>query len=138
MCKQLNKCVLVAVIIATNITARSFAQSSRSQCVGQFTSKPGTLTVTGDCIPYQIWVNPAYGAEYTRLMRIAIGAAANRNDFNTAIVNFYRAQEISGVTDSEVRRALLGAIMARAIQKNPVSGYSPTRIWLLITGEYGS
>ncbi len=138
MRKQFNKCVLIAVVIATTLTTPVFAQGKRAQCVSQFTNKPGNLTVSGDCIPYQLWVNPEYGEEYTRLMRIAINTAATKDDFNTAIINFYRAQEISGVTDSEVRRGLLGAIMARAIQKNPVAGYSPARIWLLITGEYGS
>ncbi len=145
--KQFNKCVLIAVVIATTLTEPGFAQGKRcssgsrqgrSQCVSQFTNKPGNLTISGDCIPYQLWVNPEYGEEYTRLMQIAINTGANKDDFNTAIINFYRAQEISGVTDSEVRRGLLGAIMARAIQKNPVAGYSPARIWLLITGEYGS
>jgi hypothetical protein len=135
--KQLNCCVLAAVVIATTLTTRSFAQNNRSKCVSQFTNKPGNLTDSGDCIPYQLWVNAEYGAEYSRLMRIAINAAT-KDDFNTAIINFYRAQEISGVTDSEVRRGLLGAIMARAIQKNPVTGYSAARLWLLITGEYGS
>ncbi len=137
MAKQLNWFVLIAVVIATTLTTPSFAQNNRPQCFSQFTKKQGNLNDSGDCIPYQLDVNPEYGAEYTRLMRIAINAAANKDDFNTAIINFYRAQEISGIADLEVRRGLLGAIMARAVQKNPVTGYSSARMWLLITGEYG-
>jgi hypothetical protein len=133
--KQLNWCVLIAVVIVTTLTTPSFAQNNRSQCFSQFTKKQGNLSDSGDCIPDPLEVNAEYGAEYSRLMRIAINAAL-KDDFNTAIINFYRAQEISGIADLEVRRGLLGAIMARAVQKNPVTGYSPVRMWLLITGEY--
>ncbi|WP_017652805.1 hypothetical protein [Fortiea contorta] len=123
----------VTTIAATNISP-AVAQSD-PKCISQITNKPGKL-FSGDCIPNALWINPDYGAEYARLMRIAIKAAANKDDYDTAFINFSRAQGISGVTDSEVRRALLGAILAKAIQKNPVQGYFPSRIWLLVTGEF--
>jgi hypothetical protein len=146
MRKQINKSLLLSVVMVTTLTTPSFAQyeplppktRSRSQCVSQLTNKRGTITVQGDCIPYQIWINPEYGTEYARLVQIGIERAASKNDYNTAIINFRRAQRISGVTDSEVRRALLGAVMAKAIQENPVTGYTPRRLWILVTGEYGS
>jgi len=137
--KQTFNQVLVGVVVAiTTVTAINtpgvFAKDE-SKCISQITGKPGNL-FSGECIPNGLWINPGYGIEYARLMRIAIKAAANKDDYDTAFINFSRAQTISGVTDSEVRRGLLGAILAKSLQKNPVRGYFPSRIWLLVTGEF--
>ncbi|OUL18184.1 hypothetical protein [Nostoc sp. 106C] len=137
--KQVFNQVLLGVVAAITtfptINISVFAAKADSKCISQITGKPGNL-FSGDCIPNGLWINPNYGLEYARLMRIAIKAAANKDDYNTAIINFSRAQGISGVTDSEVRRGLLGAILAKSLQKNPVQGYFPSRIWLLVTGEF--
>ncbi|MFH7025908.1 MAG: hypothetical protein ACHBN1_11005 [Heteroscytonema crispum UTEX LB 1556] len=132
-----DRVLVVAVTAVTTVTAVTPAMGNKadSGCISQITSKPGSVTILGDCIPNRLWINPDYGFEYGRLMRIAIASAANRDDYDTAMINFYRAQQISGVKDSEVRRGLLGAIMAKALQRNPVRGYSPSRMWLMVTGE---
>ena len=138
MRQAFNQVLVLGVAAITTFTAIHIpvvAQNNSTKCVSQITGKAGNL-FSGDCIPNRLWINPSYGAEYGRLMRIAIQAAANRDDYNTAIINFSRAQSISGVTDSEVRRGLLGAILAKSLQKNPVQGYFPSRIWLLVTGEF--
>ncbi len=140
MRQALNQVLVVAVAAITTVTTTAFpvtAGNNDTKCVSQITNKPGHL-FSGDCIPNGLWINPDYGLEYGRLMRIAIKAAASRDDYDTAFINFSRAQGISGVTDSEVRRGLLGAILAKAIQKNPVQGYSASRMWLLVTGEFDS
>jgi hypothetical protein len=126
---------VAAITTFTAIDLPAFAAKGDTKCISQITGKAGNL-FSGDCIPNGLWLNPKYGEEYARLMRIAIQAAANRDDYDTAMINFSRAQRISGVTDSEVRRGLLGAIMAKSLQKNPVQGYFPSRIWLLVTGEF--
>jgi hypothetical protein len=137
--KQALPRVLVVAIAAINAVAATVtpAMGNRpdSPCISQITNKAGSISILGDCIPNRLWINRDYGFEYARLMRIAIASAANRDDYDTAMINFYRAQQISGVTDSEVRRGLLGAIMAKALQRNPVRGYSPARMWLMVTGE---
>ncbi|WP_161938143.1 hypothetical protein [Mastigocoleus testarum] len=122
--------------IVTLIVNPTFANSRPAQCVSPMTNTPGNIRYTGDCIPRPLWINPNYGSNYARFMRVAIKSAVNKYDYDTAIINFYRAQEISGYRDPEVRRGLLGAVMAKAIKKTPVPGYSHPRIWLLITGEY--
>ncbi|OUL34288.1 hypothetical protein BV372_14315 [Nostoc sp. T09] len=127
--------VIAAIITFPTINIPVLAAKDDTKCISQITGKPGNL-FSGDCIPNGLWINPKYGLEYARLMRIAIKAAANKDDYNTAIINFSRAQAISGVTDSEVRRGLLGAILAKSLQKNPVQGYFPSRIWLLVSGEF--
>ncbi|BAY23387.1 hypothetical protein NIES2100_31520 [Calothrix sp. NIES-2100] len=137
MRQAFNQVLLVGVTAITTFTAINlpvFAAKDDSKCISQITGKPGNI-FSGDCIPNGLWINSNFGAEYARLMRIAI-KAANREDYDTAIINFSRAQSISGVTDSEVRRGLLGAILAKSLQKNPVQGYFPSRIWLLVTGEF--
>jgi hypothetical protein len=136
--KQVFNHFLVVVAAITTFTAINIPVvlgKEDLKCVSQITNKPGNL-FSKDCIPNRLWINPDYGLEYGRLMRIAIKAAANRDDYDTAIINFSRAQAISGVRDLEVRRGLLGAILAKALQKNPVQGYSPSRMWLLVTGEF--
>jgi hypothetical protein len=137
--KQARDRVLAVTITAVTTIAATvtpvMGNRPDSSCNSQITNKPGSVTILGDCIPNRLWINRAYGLEYGRLMRIAIASAANRDDYDTAMINFYRAQQISGVTDSEVRRGLLGAIMAKALQRNPVRGYSPSRMWLMVTGE---
>ncbi|MBD2357913.1 hypothetical protein H6G41_25425 [Tolypothrix sp. FACHB-123] len=140
MIQAFNRGLVVVVGVATITTFTAInlpdvAAQDKTKCISQITGKAGNV-FSGDCIPNGLWINPSYGAEYARLMRIAIQAAANKDDYDTAIINFSRAQRISGVTDSEVRRGLLGAIMAKSIQKNPVQGYFPSRIWLLVTGEF--
>lgn len=122
--------------IVASIVNPTFANSRSAQCVSPITNTPGSIRYTGDCIPRPLWIDPNYGSNYARFMRVAIKSAVNKYDYDTAIINFYRAQEISGYRDPEVRRGLLGAVMAKAIKKNPVPGYSHPRIWLLITGEY--
>ena len=78
----------MAIAITITVTTPSFAQyrSSQSECFSQFANKLGyfsnSRTNSGDCIPYPLEVNPEYGAEYSRLMRIAINAGTN-NDFNS-------------------------------------------------------
>ncbi|MBD2211108.1 hypothetical protein H6G27_14605 [Nostoc linckia FACHB-104] len=138
MRQVVNQGLLGVVIAMTTVTAINipgvFAQD-KPKCISQITGKAGNL-FSGECIPNGLWINPSYGKEYARLMRIAIKAAANKDDYDTAFINFSRAQAISGVTDSEVRRGLLGAILAKSLQKNPVQGYFPSRIWLLVTGEF--
>ncbi|MEM7726859.1 MAG: hypothetical protein AAF208_10875 [Cyanobacteria bacterium P01_A01_bin.45] len=112
------------------------ANTGQSRCTSNITNTPGSLRYTGDCIPRPLWINPSHGYNYSRYMQVAIKSAIYKYDYDTAIINFKRAQAISGYKDPEVRRGLLGATIAKAIKKNPVPGYSHPRIWLLITGEY--
>jgi ABC-type sugar transport system substrate-binding protein len=138
MNQAINQVLVTAIATVTTIAATNIPSAVAQKdpkCLSQITNKPGKL-FSGDCIPNALWINPDYGLEYARLMRIAIKAAANQDDYDTAFINFSRAQGISGVTDSEVRRGLLGATLAKAIQKNPIQGYFPSRIWLLVTGEF--
>lgn len=138
MKQAINQVLVAAIATFTTIAATNIPSAvaqNDPKCISQITNKPGKL-FSGDCIPNALWINPDYGLEYARLMRIAIKAAANKDDYDTAFINFSRAQGISGVTDSEVRRGLLGATLAKAIQKNPIQGYFPSRIWLLVTGEF--
>ncbi|MDZ7959999.1 MAG: hypothetical protein RMY34_19305 [Aulosira sp. DedQUE10] len=138
MIQVFNQVLLGVVIVSTTVAAINISGVSaqnKAKCISQITGKAGNI-FSGECIPNGLWINSSYGIEYARLMRIAIKAAANKDDYNTAFINFSRAQTISGVTDSEVRRGLLGAILAKSLQKNPVQGYFPSRIWLLVTGEF--
>ncbi|MEO0969876.1 MAG: hypothetical protein AAFX80_16480 [Cyanobacteria bacterium J06639_18] len=128
--------LVASMTIVTSIVNPAFANNRPAQCVSPITNTPGNIRYTGDCIPRPLWINPNYGSNYARFMRVAIKSAVNKYDYDTAIINFYRAQEISGYRDPEVRRGLLGAVMAKAIKKTPVPGYSHPRIWLLVTGEY--
>ena len=128
--------LVASTTIATSIVNPAFGNSRHSRCVSPITNTPGSVRYTGDCIPHPLWINPNYGSRYAQFMRVGIKSAVNKYDYDTAIINFYRAQEISGYQDPEVRRGLLGAVMAKAIKKNPVPGYSHPRIWLLVTGEY--
>ena len=119
MVRQAIKPFLIVVIggIAMTSVPRS-ALAGESDCVSEITKTPGSIEY-GHCVPHRLWINPAYGAEYARRKQIAINAGGTGSDYNTAIINFRRAQIISGVTDSEVRRGLLGATLAKQAAERP-------------------
>lgn len=136
MSKKLLVAIAINILFTSLAALPSLSQTRGDECTSQITKTPGFNNFAGECIPVRLRINPGYGNEYIRLMRIAIESVTKREDYDTAIINFYRAQQYSGNSDLEVRRGLLGAEMAKAIKKHSTSGYSPLRMWLLITGEY--
>lgn len=134
--RQVIKPFLMVVIVGIAMTSVPRpALAGDSDCVSEITKTPGSIEY-GDCVPHRLWINPAYGSEYARLMQIAINAGGTGNDYDTAIINFRRAQTISGVTDSEVRRGLLGATLAKQAKETQDGTHTPYQVWLRVTGEY--
>ncbi len=133
---NLKGCLTVATVFATAITSLTpaLAQQSNYNCVSEITKTPGSIA-KGCCIPHGLSINLSYGSEYARLMSKAI-TASYADDYDTAIIHFKKAQTLSGSSDSEVARGLLGATMAKHIKNNPDKKRTPYQVWLLVTGEY--
>ncbi len=132
---NLRRLLRVPTIPVAFATPSTPAVVDERDCVREIATTARTREY-GERIPHRLRINPAYGSEYARLMNIAIKAGAIKKDYDCAIINFRRAQEISGATDSEVRRGLLGATLAKQIQSNPNETSSPYQVWLILTGEY--
>jgi hypothetical protein len=126
----------VATVFATAITSLTpvLAQQGNYNCVSEISKTPGSIT-QGSCIPRGLSINLNYGAEYAKLMSKAI-AASYVNDYDTAIIHFKKAQSISGSSDAEVARGLLGATLAKQSINSPDGRRTPYQVWLLVTGEH--
>jgi len=93
------------------------------------------------CLPPPLAIIPGYGKDYTRLMKTAIRAGI-RGDYNTALINFRRAQQIEisknylGYTNREALRGINGAMVAHRYQlePHPVKRLTPKFFWYYWTG----
>jgi hypothetical protein len=133
---NLKRFLGVTTVFATLITSLTpaLASDTKFNCVSEITKTAGSMA-KGSCIPHGLSINLSYGSEYARLMSKAI-TASYMNDYDTAIIHFKKAQTISGSSDSEVARGLLGATMAKHIKNNPDKRHTSYQVWLLVTGEY--
>ena len=93
------------------------------------------------CLPPPLVIIPEYGKEYTRLMKTGIRAGI-RGDYNTALINFRRAQQIEiakgylGYANREALRGINGAMVAQRYELEPhaVKRLTPKFFWYYWTG----
>jgi len=93
------------------------------------------------CLPPPLAIIPEYGKNYTRLMKTGIRAGI-KGDYNTALINFRRAQQIEiskdylGYTNREALRGINGAMVAQRYQLEPhsVKRLTPKFFWYYWTG----
>ena len=93
------------------------------------------------CLPPSIKVPSSLkGTDYERYMNIAINAGANKDDYDTAMINFDKAlAEVQNSSDSEAKRASERGYKAAFLAKVAKgTDNKPYTFWLLVSGVYGN
>jgi hypothetical protein len=102
---------------------------------------PSRIASDRVCLPPPLAIIPGYGKEYARIMRKGIQAGI-RGDYDTALINFRRAQQIEiaknylGYNNREALRGINGALVAMRYQQNPHPSkrLTPQFFWYYWTG----
>lgn len=114
------------------------AQAKETRCHNRVTGMTGTLSYDSLCISPTLKVPREYrDTAYEQYMKTAMNAAANFNDFNTALINFQKAmQQVPPGSDAyrEARRGYQAAWLAKQAQSHPT--FDPYLIWLQVSGVY--
>lgn len=112
-------------------------QNEGESCRSQFTDRTARIEY-GSCTPEALFVsqhniNPAY----TKFMYLGMELAADKSDWNSAMINFKRAYNVAQNKGEhqEAIRGYKGAFLAKYLDNSQkVQGVSPYGGWVYVTG----
>jgi len=139
MLKRLIASALAAATVMTSAVMPASAHYERysKECYSQVVDRKGAW-LNGDCIPYPVKTSTFNGLAKSYMetgLKAVIGSCLKTADWNTAIINFKRAWNVtpSGTfAEAEIERALQGAIYAK---QEKYSGGDAYTTWLIFAGN---